>query len=51
MRELTWHTDEPCPLCGADLFLLEGTDSVHLECRRCGYTLPLTHADLDGGDW
>jgi ribosomal protein S27AE len=48
---LTWRTDEPCPLCGAGLFLLEGLDSVHAECRLCGYTLPLTYGDLDGGDW
>ena len=51
MRDLTWRTDEPCPLCGTGLFLLEGLDSMHFECRVCGYTLPLTHADLDGGDW
>ena len=51
MRDLTWRTDEPCPLCGTGLFLLEGLDSMHLECRTCGYTLPLTHDDLDGGEW
>ena len=53
MRDLTWRTDEPCPLCGTGLFLLEGLDSMHFECRTCGYTLPLTRGeiDLDGGDW
>jgi ribosomal protein S27AE len=53
MRDLTWRTDEPCPLCGTGLFLLEGLDNMHFECRTCGYTLPLTSTeiDLDGGDW
>jgi ribosomal protein S27AE len=37
VRDLTWRTDEPCPLCGAGLFLLEGIDSLHAECRLCGY--------------
>ena len=41
------------PLCGTGLFLLEGLDSMHFECRTCGYTLPLTSTeiDLDGGEW
>jgi len=32
-------------------YLLEGLDSLLAECRQCGFTFPLTHADLDGGDW
>jgi ribosomal protein S27AE len=49
MSEITWRTDEPCPLCGTSLFLLEGIDSLHAECRLCGYHLIL--ATDDTTDW
>jgi hypothetical protein len=46
MSEITWRTDEPCPLCGTSLFLL---DSLHAVCRLCGYHLIL--ATDDATDW
>ena len=49
MSDITWRTDEPCPLCGTGLFLLEGIDSLHAECRLCGYHLTL--ATDDTADW
>jgi ribosomal protein S27AE len=47
----TWRTDEPCPTCGAGLFLLE-TDETRFrwECRMCG-DAPDRPADWNGGDW
>ena len=36
MREPSWRTDEPCPLCGTGLYLLEGLGTLHAECRLCG---------------
>jgi hypothetical protein len=47
MRDLTWRTDEPCPLCGTGLFRLEGLDSMRFEWRTCGNTLPLTGSDIE----
>ena len=38
MSDITWRTDEPCPICGTGLFLLEGLDSLSAECRLCGFT-------------
>jgi uncharacterized protein (DUF983 family) len=51
MSEITWRTDEPCPVCGTGLFLLEGLDSLAAECRLCGFSFPLSFTDLDGGEW
>jgi len=32
-----WRTDEPCPTCGAGLFLLDdGSGILRWECRMCG---------------
>jgi uncharacterized protein (DUF983 family) len=51
MSEITWRTDEPCPLCGTGLFLIEGLDSLAAECRLCGFSMLLDSLDPDGGDW
>ena len=48
MSEITWRTDEPCPLCGTGLFLIEGLDSLAAECRLCGFHFILDH---DADDW
>ena len=50
-ERVTWRTDEPCPLCGTGLFLLEGLDSLSAECRLCGFSIPLEPIDPDGGEW
>jgi hypothetical protein len=35
----TWRTDEPCPVCGAGLFVCDdGSAPVHAECRLCGWS-------------
>jgi hypothetical protein len=52
MRELAWRTDEPCPLCGTGLFILEGLSGWSCECRLCGYGAILTADETpDGGEW
>ena len=51
MSEVTWRTDEPCPLCGTGLFLIEALDSLSAECRLCGFSLPLDQAGLETGEW
>jgi ribosomal protein S27AE len=50
MSTITWRTDEPCPLCGTGLFLLEGLDSLSAECRLCGFTILLDPIDPDEGE-
>ena len=52
MNDVTaWRTDEPCPTCGAGLFLLEdGSATLRWECRLCG-DRPDGPAEGDGGDW
>ena len=41
MRETAWRTDEPCPVCGTGLVLVEnGSPVLRAECRLCGYAGP-----------
>ena len=48
MRETAWRTDEPCPVCGTGLVLVEdGGPVLHAECRLCGYAGPF---DTEGTD-
>ncbi len=49
MRERTWRTDEPCPLCGMDLFILEGTSGLFAECRLCGFGVTLASDETPEG--
>ena len=53
MRETTWRTDEPCPVCGTGLVLVDGGTAVlRAECRLCGYAGPFDIADgAWDGDW
>jgi hypothetical protein len=53
MRPVTWHTDEPCPSCGASMVLLDdGLPVLIAECRTCGYreTWDTTDPDTTGDD-
>ena len=52
MSALTaWRTDEPCPVCGTGLFVLDDGESLlHAECRLCGYADTWTGDQADGGD-
>jgi predicted nucleic-acid-binding Zn-ribbon protein len=53
MRPVTWRTDEPCPSCGAPMFLLDdGLPVLNAECRLCGYgeTWDTDSHDFTGGD-
>jgi ribosomal protein S27AE len=53
MRETAWRTDEPCPVCGTGLVLVDnGTTTLRAECRLCGYAGPFDTADgAWDGDW
>jgi hypothetical protein len=53
MRETTWRTDEPCPVCETGLVLVDnGTTTLRAECRLCGYAGPFDTADGSwDGDW
>ena len=53
MRETAWRTDEPCPVCDAELVLVDdGTTILRTECRQCGYAGPFVTADASwDGDW
>ena len=49
MRETAWSTDEPCPVCGTGLVLVDtGGPVLRAECRLCGYVGPF---DTEGTDW
>jgi ribosomal protein S27AE len=49
VRETTWRTDEPCPVCGTGLVLVDdGRPVLRAECRLCGYAGPF---DTEGTDW
>ena len=53
MRSLTtWRTDEPCPVCGTGLVLVDiGGPVLRAECRLCGYAAAWdTTDDEAGGD-
>ena len=49
MIERTWRTDEPCPLCGAGLFILESSSGLFAECRLCGFGVALSSDDTSEG--
>ena len=50
MRETAWRTDEPCPVCGTGLVLVDdGQPVLRAECRLCGYAGPFDADDVDGG--
>jgi len=47
-----WRTDEPCPVCGTGLVLVDtGGPVLRAECRLCGYAGPFDTADFPDGDW
>ena len=47
----TWRTDEPCPLCGTTLTLLDdGAATVTTECCGCGYADTWTTDPAPGCD-
>ncbi len=50
MTPTAWRTDEPCPVCGTGLVLIED-DRLTLqgECRLCGWGGPFETDDPDGG--
>jgi hypothetical protein len=33
-----WRTDEPCPVCGTGLIVLDDGATVAAECRLCGWS-------------
>jgi Zn ribbon nucleic-acid-binding protein len=44
-----WLTDDPCPVCAAELVLLGHGGPVQvIECRACGYSDRWDFADDDG---
>jgi ribosomal protein S27AE len=51
MRETAWRTDEPCPVCGTGLILVDTGAPVRAECRLCGFAGPFDSGDLADGDW
>ena len=52
VRETAWRTDEPCPVCGTGLVLVDdGTSVLRAECRLCGYAGPFDTGDATDGDW
>ena len=47
-----WRTDEPCPVCGTGLVLVDtGSQVLRAECRLCGYAGPFDTADFADGEW
>ena len=53
MRETTWRTDEPCPVCETGLVLVDdGRPVLRAECRQCGYAGPFDTGDATAdGAW
>jgi ribosomal protein S27AE len=50
-RPTVWRTDEPCPTCGAGMFLLDdGLPFLLAECRLCGHAERWDTDDSTGGD-
>jgi hypothetical protein len=45
-----WRTDEPCPVCGTGLTVLDDGQAMTAECRLCGYGDTWPGFDTDGGD-
>jgi hypothetical protein len=49
MRETAWRTDEPCPVCGTGLVLVDdGRPVLRAECRLCGYAGPFDTEGTEG---
>jgi hypothetical protein len=45
-----WRTDEPCPVCGTGLTVLDdGQSPLQAECRLCGYGETWTGENNNGG--
>ena len=50
MKELAWRTDEPCPVCGTGLILVDnGGPVLRAECRLCGYAAAWDSAEDETG--
>ena len=46
---ISWRTDEPCPVCATGLILLDdGSPTLRVECRLCGWDDTWTRDQLDG---
>jgi transcription elongation factor Elf1 len=52
VREQAWRTNEPCPVCGTGLTVVDnGRPTLQAECRLCGYVTTWDHdEDGTGGD-
>ena len=51
MAATAWRTDEPCPVCGFGLTVLEDGQALTAECRLCGHFDGTWSGDQDdGGD-
>ena len=50
MTPTAWRTDEPCPVCGTGLVVIDdGRPTLRAECRLCGWGgLFETDDDPDG---
>ena len=49
MTPTAWRTDEPCPVCGTGLVLIDDDHPVlRAECRLCGWGGPFETGDPDG---
>jgi ribosomal protein S27AE len=52
MTPTAWRTDEPCPVCGTGLVMIDdGCPVLRAECRPCGYGGPFDTTDLADGEW
>ena len=45
-----WQADDPCPVCGTGLILLDEASRVTVECRSCGTADTWTGTQAAGGD-
>jgi len=49
MTQVAWRTDEPCPVCGTGLVLIDdGRPTLRAECRLCGWGGPFETDNPDG---
>ena len=49
-RVTAWRTDEPCPVCGTGLTVLDdGRTELRAECGLCGYGDTWTCEQAGGG--
>jgi ribosomal protein S27AE len=44
------RTDEPCPVCGIGLFVVDDGHAIAAECRLCGYFDGTWTDETEGGD-